>query len=309
MSVTNDDSIVLTRQVLLELSFPEISSVTASSSGRLFDQTVTFATLLMETFTLKCSNAEDIRDVVDFFLKGLKDRSQYAVATGAYKPLGGGAGLRRGDLVRLAYDQTGASLLKTGWCVGTNERTKVETDWPLESLHLVPTLSRPTEEVLELLSKEASELKPRSHATPTAKPGKDSAGAHHTLEQFAEENFRKAQQVGVGGTTRQKTLIHSAGETSNSTNFSMSGLVRPREAGGGALVSWQGASKAASSQVIFFSLSWQGASSQVFIVFGIISSWQRASLPFSFNGNTIITSKGTTVIIPISLPSLSFSSS
>jgi len=114
--------------------------------------------------------------------------------------------------VRLAYDQTGASLLKTGWCVGTNERTKVETDWPLESLHLVPTLSRPTEEVLELLSKEASELKPRSHATPTAKPGKESAGAHHTLEQFAEENFRKAQQVGVGGTTRQKTLIHSAGQ-------------------------------------------------------------------------------------------------
>ena len=215
-NVTKHGSIVLTSQVLLELSFPEISSVTATSSGRLFDQTVTFTTLLMETFTFKCSNAEDIRDVVDFFLKGLKDRSQYAVATGAYKPLAGGPGLRRGDLVRLAYDQTGASLLKTGWCVGTNERTKVETDWPLESLHLVPTLSRPTEEVLDLLSKEASELKPRSHATPTAKPGKEPAGAHHTLEQFAQENFRKAQQVGVGGTTRQKTLIHSAGETSNS---------------------------------------------------------------------------------------------
>ena len=111
-------------------------------SGRLFDQTVTFTSLLLEDFTFKCSNAEDIRDVVDFFLKGLKDRSQYAVATGSYKPLGGGAGLRRGDLVRMAYDQSGATLLKTGWCVGTNERTKVETDWPLESLHLVPTLTR-----------------------------------------------------------------------------------------------------------------------------------------------------------------------
>ena len=64
--------------------------------------------------------------------------------------------------------------------------------------------------MLELLSKEASELKPRSHATPTSsKPGKES---EHTLEQFAKENFRKAQQVGAGGTTRQKTLIHSAGE-------------------------------------------------------------------------------------------------
>ena len=139
MSYTSD---VLILQVLLELSFPEISKVVASNSGRLFDQTVTFTTLLLEDFTFKCSNAEDIRDVVDFFLKGLKDRSQYAVATGSYKPLGGGAGLRRGDLVRMAYDQSGATLLKTGWGVGTNERTKVETDWPLESLHLVPTLTR-----------------------------------------------------------------------------------------------------------------------------------------------------------------------
>ena len=75
---------------------------------------------------------------------------------------------------------------------------------------LVTLPCRPTDEVLELLSKEASELKPRSHATPTtSKPGKES---DHTLEQFAKENFRKAQQVGAGGTTRQKTLIHSAGE-------------------------------------------------------------------------------------------------
>ena len=148
MSVPKHGSIVLINQVLLELSFPEISSVTASSSGRLFDQTVTFTTLLMETFTFKCSNAEDIRDVVDFFLKGLKDRSQYAVATGAYKPLAGGPGLRRGDLVRLAYNQTGASLLKTGWCVGTNERTKVESDFPLNNLVIVPTITKPSKKIL-----------------------------------------------------------------------------------------------------------------------------------------------------------------
>ena len=96
-------------QVLLELSFPEISKVVASNSGRLFDQTVTFTTLLLEDFTFKCSNAEDIRDVVDFFLKGLKDRSQYAVATGSYKPLRGGEGLRRGDLVRICLLYTSPS--------------------------------------------------------------------------------------------------------------------------------------------------------------------------------------------------------
>ena len=131
--------------------------MTATSSGRLYDQSVTFTTLRQEQFTFKCASAEDIRDVVDFFLTGLKSRSQYAVGTGKYSPPGGGreGGLRRGDLIRLAYDQNGATLQKSGWCVGTNERTGRETDWPLEWLHLVPTLTRPTDEVLDLLAKEA----------------------------------------------------------------------------------------------------------------------------------------------------------
>ena len=186
--------------------------MTATSSGRLYDQSVTFTTLRQEQFTFKCASAEDIRDVVDFFLTGLKSRSQYAVGTGKYSPPGGGreGGLRRGDLIRLAYDQNGATLQKSGWCVGTNERTGKETDWPLEWLHLVPTLTRPTDEVLDLLAKEAKDVAPRTYEAPA--PAAARAGAGHTLQQFAEQNFRSAAQVSATGTTRQKTLIHSAGQ-------------------------------------------------------------------------------------------------
>ena len=205
-------STIIMNQVLLELSYPEISSVASTKSDRPYDQTITFRTLRQEQFTFKCGNSEDIRDVVDFFLTGLKERSKYAVATESYSPVAGEgaeAKLRRGDLVRLAYDQTGASLLHTGWCVGTNERTGKENSWPLVSLHLVPTMSRPTEEVLQLLAKEAKDLAPRQYDAPLASGKEKTAG--HTLQQFAEEHFRKPQQVGAGGTTRQKTLIHSAG--------------------------------------------------------------------------------------------------
>ena len=101
-------------QVLLELSYPEILSVGSTKSGRLFDQTITFVTLRQEQFGFKCAHSEDIRDVVDFFLAGLKARSKYAVGTENYSPAGGeGGGMKKGDLVRMAYDQTGDSLLRS----------------------------------------------------------------------------------------------------------------------------------------------------------------------------------------------------
>jgi myosin-7 len=198
-------------QVLLELAYPEIAGVTATDAGRPVEPAVIFSTLRNEQFTFRCAAAADVRDVVDFFLTGLKARSQYAVGRERYSsPTGGdGAALRRGDLVRLAYDQSGASLLRTGWCVGTNERTGAESDWPLEALHLVPTLSRPTEELLQLLAKEAKDLAPRAYDAPAPGPGKAKTG--HTLEQFAEDHFRGVAQVAAAGTMRQKTLIHSAG--------------------------------------------------------------------------------------------------
>ena len=56
--------------------------------------------------------------------------------------------MEKGDLVRLNFDQSGDTLQKTRWCVGTNERSKKEGDYPLESLYILPTLSKPPSEIL-----------------------------------------------------------------------------------------------------------------------------------------------------------------
>ncbi|MED6292245.1 Unconventional myosin-VIIa, partial [Characodon lateralis] len=67
-------------QVLLELSFPEITAVSSSRGGKLQGQSFTLATIKGEEFTFTSNNAEDIRDLVVTFLEGLRQRSKFVVA-------------------------------------------------------------------------------------------------------------------------------------------------------------------------------------------------------------------------------------
>lgn len=54
-------------------------------TSKAFSQTFTLSTVRAEEFTFQSPNAEDIRDLVQFFLEGLKKRSMYAVALQDYK--------------------------------------------------------------------------------------------------------------------------------------------------------------------------------------------------------------------------------
>lgn len=92
-------------QVLLELSFPEITAVSSSRygtrqtshgtrdrhyhcfthtswsprGGKLQGQSFTLATIKGDEYTFTSNNAEDIRDLVVNFLEGLRKRSKYVV--------------------------------------------------------------------------------------------------------------------------------------------------------------------------------------------------------------------------------------
>lgn len=61
-------------QVLLELSFPEITAVSSQKTNKVFTQTFSLSTVRGEEFTFQSPNAEDIRDLVVYFLEGLKKR-------------------------------------------------------------------------------------------------------------------------------------------------------------------------------------------------------------------------------------------
>lgn len=55
---------------------------------KVFTQTFTLSTVRGEEFTFQSPNAEDIRDLVIYFLEGLKKRSIYVIAVQDYKAPG-----------------------------------------------------------------------------------------------------------------------------------------------------------------------------------------------------------------------------
>ena len=80
-------------------------------------------------FQFECQNCADVRELVIFFLDGLKTRSKYAVAmqSNPEKVAGGGDGskflkFKKGDLIMLD-EPAGDNLLASSWASGTNSTT------------------------------------------------------------------------------------------------------------------------------------------------------------------------------------------
>lgn len=57
-------------------------------TNKVFTQTFTLSTVRGEEFTFQSPNAEDIRDLVVYFLEGLKKRSTFVIGVQDYKSPG-----------------------------------------------------------------------------------------------------------------------------------------------------------------------------------------------------------------------------
>ena len=58
--------------------------------------------------------------------------------------------LQKGDLIVLE-NETGESVLNSSWCKGTCERTGKTGDFPTETVYVIPTLDKPTSEIMVCL--------------------------------------------------------------------------------------------------------------------------------------------------------------
>lgn len=117
----------------------------------MFTQTFSLSTVRGEEFTFQSPNAEDIRDLVVYFLEGLKKRSKYVIALQDYKAPGEGTSFltfQKGDLIVLEDESTGETVLNSGWCVGTCERTGEKGDFPAETVYVLPSLTKPPNDIL-----------------------------------------------------------------------------------------------------------------------------------------------------------------
>ncbi|XP_075211513.1 unconventional myosin-VIIa ck [Lycorma delicatula] len=178
-------------QVLLELSFPEITTVSSQKTNKVFTQTFTLSTVRGEEFTFQSPNAEDIRDLVVYFLEGLKKRSSFVIALQDYKAPGEGSSFltfQRGDLIILEDESTGETVMNSGWCVGRCERTAEKGDFPAETVYVLPALSKPPLDILALFSLEGAEHGRKLYSQHVN--GTDNREKPHTLAEYSIDHFR-----------------------------------------------------------------------------------------------------------------------
>ncbi|KOC63304.1 Unconventional myosin-VIIb, partial [Habropoda laboriosa] len=178
-------------QVLLELSFPEITTVSSQKTNKMFTQTFNLSTVRGEEFTFQSPNAEDIRDLVVYFLEGLKKRSKYVIALQDYKAPGEGSSFlsfQKGDLIILEDESTGETVLNSGWCIGTCERTTEKGDFPAETVYVLPSLTKPPNDILSLFSIEGTENGRKLY--PQQVNGVEPRDKPHTLLEYAIDHFR-----------------------------------------------------------------------------------------------------------------------
>ncbi|XP_068172673.1 myosin VIIAa isoform X4 [Antennarius striatus] len=180
-------------QVLLELSFPEITAVSSSRGGKLQSQSFTLATIKGDEYTFTSNNAEDIHDLVVTFLEGLRKRSKFVVAlqdnpnpTGEESTF---LSFLKGDLILLDQD-TGEQVLNSGWTHGINERTNHRGDFPADCVYVLPTMTRPQQEIVALVTMTPDQRQESVRVSQLVLPESDGRMAPYTLEEFSYDYFR-----------------------------------------------------------------------------------------------------------------------
>uniref|UniRef100_A0AAQ5YRD6 Myosin VIIAa n=1 Tax=Amphiprion ocellaris TaxID=80972 RepID=A0AAQ5YRD6_AMPOC len=192
-------------QVLLELSFPEITAVSSSScitsgnllfffqGGKLQSQSFTLATIKGDEYTFTSNNAEDIRDLVVTFLEGLRKRSKFVVAlqdnpnpTGEESTF---LSFLKGDLIVLDQD-TGEQVLSSGWAHGINERTNQRGDFPADCVYVLPSMTRPQQDIVALVTMTPDQRQESVRVSQIVMPETDGRTKPYTLEEFSYDYFR-----------------------------------------------------------------------------------------------------------------------
>ncbi|XP_075272003.1 unconventional myosin-VIIa isoform X6 [Opisthocomus hoazin] len=180
-------------QVLLELSFPEITAVSSSRGGKLQGQSFTLATIKGDEYTFTSNNAEDIRDLVVTFLEGLRKRSKYVVTLQDNpNPVGEESGFLsfiKGDLIVLDQD-TGEHVMNSGWANGFNERTKQRGDFPTDTVYVLPTVTMPPLEIVALVTMTPDQRQDVIRTSQLAISDSEERVKPYTLEEFSYDYFR-----------------------------------------------------------------------------------------------------------------------
>uniref|UniRef100_H2YRX1 Myosin VIIA n=1 Tax=Ciona savignyi TaxID=51511 RepID=H2YRX1_CIOSA len=182
-------------QVLLELPFAEMTGITANKgSEKMKAATITVTTVRGDALTMTSSSSDDVCELVNLFIDGLKERSRYVVTlnTNPNKVMDESSILKfkKGDLLVL-NQPAGADFNSSAWRPGRNERTGVSGDFPTDCVYVIPTLVKPLDDLVNMFTMSPGEL--AQHGRRVSKVGDndfDLDEKPYTLEEYADEFFR-----------------------------------------------------------------------------------------------------------------------
>ncbi|XP_045438435.1 LOW QUALITY PROTEIN: unconventional myosin-VIIb, partial [Pipistrellus kuhlii] len=182
-------------RALLELSFPEIMSLVAHREAR-GGQRLLLCTLREEEYEFLSPSGVAIAELVAVLLEGLRARSVFAMALQDQKATGDAALLpcAKGDLLVLTKS---AGLLAAGdWVPGQNDRTGRTGLVLAAHLYTIPTLTKPSAQLLSLLAMSPEKRKLAAQARPPAEapPEEQAPEKLYTLEEFSYSFFRAPEK-------------------------------------------------------------------------------------------------------------------
>ncbi|XP_055868462.1 myosin-VIIa-like isoform X2 [Biomphalaria glabrata] len=197
-------------QILLELSFPEIFNITASSfkTSGMSQKGVALLSVGGDMYTCLTSSADNLGNLIKTFIDGLKERSKYAIAIKSCSFSENTSQLifKKGDFIQLdnqSIKSPGTQPLSySGLNMNNNQKGKFSTD----CVYIIPTITKPPLVILNLLTHWANSQRDvevgQSNATSTKlEKEADSrkvkflpTGVHHTLQHYARDYFRSSKK-------------------------------------------------------------------------------------------------------------------
>ncbi|XP_062411317.1 unconventional myosin-VIIb [Sardina pilchardus] len=172
---------------VLQLTYPEVTGVNTMREGKGFGQSVCLLTLKGD-FMLNAINAADIAEVVTMFLGGLRERSQYAVTLQESVKQEDTTFLsfKKGELILLIKDDEFSP--ERGWYKGKNDKTGQIGAVPSDAILVLPTLTKPTNEIISLITLSPDQRKNAINAT--LRGTSTERLALFTLKEYSLQYFR-----------------------------------------------------------------------------------------------------------------------
>ncbi|XP_011484715.1 unconventional myosin-VIIa [Oryzias latipes] len=174
-------------RTFLDISYIEVKKVEMATDSV---QSVNLSTIRGE-FVLKSIEADDMKELLENNLEGLRKLSVYAVAQQDVSKPGDPMYLvcKRGDLLLVKKGESNSA--RQGWIQAVNKRSNTSGSVKEDNIQFLPTLTEPTEEMLNLLSPKQKKMSIVNNTL----QGEETV-APVSLKEFALENFRSVSKDG-----------------------------------------------------------------------------------------------------------------